>query len=174
VPSGDAFLTPWAHGDWPDGEALTEIILPAAGEVGWRFEDGVYVRFQEGSRTRSSPRWTPSSSRLTRDTLVVMVANQQSAGYHDSSGLDVPTFDVAGGDDLYVLHAGQVIEGTWSRPHKPRTTPSSTRTMRWCRSRRARCTGRSIVPEGQPIDLGGRSKGRQGAGPLPNEIGCQL
>jgi hypothetical protein len=91
---------------------------------------------------------------LTRDTLVVMVVNQKSAGYHDSSGLDVPTFDVVGGGDLYVLHAGEVIEGTWFRSSQAgeytfideddEMVPIPSGALYW-----------AVVPEGQPIDLGG-------------------
>jgi hypothetical protein len=153
VPAGVEFPAPWETGDWPGGEALTEITLPVAGEVGWRFEDGVYVRYQEGEPHQILSAVDAEPEPLARDTLVVMVVNQKSAGYHDSSGLDVPTFDVVGGGDLYVLHAGEVIEGTWFRSSQAgeyefvdeddEVVPIPSGALYW-----------AIVPEGQPIDIG--------------------
>jgi hypothetical protein len=55
---------------------------------------------------------------LSRDTLIVLVAHQKSAGYTDSAGAEVPTFDVIGGGDLYVMHNGELIRGSWYRPNQ--------------------------------------------------------
>ena len=52
---------------------------------------------------------------LTRDTIIIVMANQKSAGYTDSTGADVPDFDVIGSGNLYLVHQGEVIEGRWFR-----------------------------------------------------------
>lgn len=153
VPAGVQFPTPWEIGDWPGGEPLTEISLPISGGVGWRFENGAYVRYQEGEPYQILSGVDADPEPLTRDTLIVMVANQKSAGYVDSAGFEVPTFDVVGGGDLLLLHDGELIEGTWFRPSQAgdytfsdgngTTVPIPTGNVYW-----------AIVPHGQPIDRG--------------------
>ena len=44
-----------------------------------------------------------------------MVVSQKSAGYTDSTGAEVPDFDVIGSGNLYVLHQGEKVEGRWFR-----------------------------------------------------------
>jgi hypothetical protein len=154
VPAGVEFPAPWESGDWPGGDPATEITLPISGGVGWRFEDGAYVRYQETEPFQIQSAVDAEPEPLTRDTLIVMVAHQKSAGYVDSAGLDVPTFDVIGGGDLYLLHNGEVIEGTWFRPSQAEeytftgeddeVIPIPSGGLYW-----------AIVPEGQPIDIGG-------------------
>jgi hypothetical protein len=153
VPAGVAFPAPWESGDWPGGEALIEITLPVSEGVGWRFEDGVYVRYQEGEPFQIQSGVDAELEPLTRETLIVMVANQKSAGYTDTTGFDVPTFDVVGGGDLYLLHNGEAIEGSWFRASQAEdyvftdedgdVVPISAGAIYW-----------AIVPEGQPVDLG--------------------
>jgi hypothetical protein len=154
VPAGVEFPAPWVTGEWPGGDPLTEITLPISGGVGWRFEDGVYVRYQDTEPYLVMSAVDAEPEPLTRDTLIVMVANHKSAGYVDSTGLDVPTFDVIGGGDLYLLHNGEVIEGSWFRPGQNEdyafadedgdAIPIPVGALYW-----------AIVPDGQPIDLGG-------------------
>jgi hypothetical protein len=120
-PSTEAHLgasldLPWEVGEWSGGDPATEVTLPIAGGVTWRFEDGVYVRYQDGQRHDVLAEADGEPEPLTRKTLVVLVANQKSAGYTDSAGADVPTFDVVGGGDLYVFHNGEVVRGNWFRP----------------------------------------------------------
>jgi hypothetical protein len=153
VPAGVAFPAPWESGEWPGGEPLTEITLPVSGGVGWRFEDGAYVRYQETEPFQIQSGVDAEPEPLTRDTLIVMVANQKSAGYTDGTGFDVPTFDVVGGGDLYLLHNGEVVQGSWFRASQAEeyvftdeggeVVPVPEGAIYW-----------AIVPEGQPVDLG--------------------
>lgn len=152
--AGGEFSAPWDTGEWQGGDPLSEITLPISGGVSWRFEDGAYVRYQDGEPHMVLPDVGVDGVPFTRDTLIVMVAHQKSAGYQDTTGFDVPTFDVIGGGDLYLLHNGEVIEGTWFRPGQGEgytfsdtageTVPVPEGAVYW-----------AIVPEGEPVGLGG-------------------
>ncbi len=106
---------PWDYGEWGGGEPATEVSIQFGGGVSWRFEDGAYVRYVSDERVEVLPRFDSDPVPLTRDTLILMVVNQKSAGYTDSSGAEVPTFDVIGSGVLYLLYQGEVIEGRWFR-----------------------------------------------------------
>ena len=106
---------PWQYGPWGGGEEVTEIAIPFGSGVTWRFEDGSYVMYRQGEQVEVLPTVDANPAALTRDTLVVMMANQKSAGYTDSAGTDVPTFDVVGAGDLLVLHQGEMVRGHWFR-----------------------------------------------------------
>ncbi len=106
---------PWGYGEWGGGEPATEVTIPIGGGITWRFEDDVYARYVGGERVDVLPEFEADPVPLTRDTLILLMANQKSAGYTDSTGADVPAFDVIGAGDLYVLHQGEVIEGRWFR-----------------------------------------------------------
>ncbi len=69
-------------------------------------------------RVEVLPRFDSDPVPLTRDTLIIMLVNQKSAGYTDSAGAEVPTFDVVGSGDLYVLHQGEVVAGRWFRANQ--------------------------------------------------------
>lgn len=143
---------PWETGAWPGGDPIDEVTLP--GGVSWRFENGVYARYQDGEPHMVLPNFDIDGEPLTRDTLIVMVAHQKSAGYQDTTGFDVPTFDVIGGGDLYLLHNGEMIEGVWSRAGQGagytfsdgegNVVPVPAGSVHW-----------AIVPEGEPVALGG-------------------
>jgi hypothetical protein len=113
---GSDLALPWEVGGWAGGEAAREVTLPIAGGVTWRFEDGVYVRFQDGELHQVLGQVDGEPEPLSRETLVVLVANEKSAGYSDSAGAEVPNFDVVGGGDLYVFRDGELLRGTWFRP----------------------------------------------------------
>lgn len=115
VPAGVSFPAPWEVGEWPGGEPATELTLPGPEGVSWRFENDTWTRYEgeEPFLIQSGHEAEPEP--LTRDTLILLVANQKSAGYTDSTGAQVPTFDVVGGGELQVFHGGEVIEGTWFR-----------------------------------------------------------
>ena len=154
VAGGVSLDLPWSTGEWSGGEPASEVTLPIAEGATWRFEDGVYVRYRQGEPQQVQSGVDDEPQSLTRDTLIVMAANRKSAGYTDSAGFDVPTFDVIGGGELYVLHNGEVIEGTWFRPGQDAdyeftdgdgnavAIPSGA--VYW-----------AIVPSGEPIDFGG-------------------
>ena len=106
---------PWDYGEWGGGEPATEVTIPIGGGITWRFQDGAYVRYESGEQVEILPEFEADPVPLTRDTLILLMANQKSAGYTDSAGADVPTFDVIGAGDLYVFHQGEVVEGRWFR-----------------------------------------------------------
>lgn len=115
VTGGVEVEMPWASGEWVGGDPAAEVTLPISEGTTWRFEDDVYVRYRDGEPQQILTEVDGDPQPLPRDTVIVLVANQKSAGYVDSAGFDVPTFDVVGGGDLYVLHAGEMIQGTWFR-----------------------------------------------------------
>ena len=106
---------PWAGGEWAGGEPVSGVSLPLAGGVDWRFEGGVFVRYQGDAPQEVLDGPDGEAAPMTRETLILLMANQKSAGYADSAGADVPTFDVIGGGEVYVLHDGQVRRGLWTR-----------------------------------------------------------
>lgn len=118
VTDGAALIIPWAEGEWAGGDAASEVTVPVSDDVTWRYEDGAYVRYQGDAPHEVQPDFEADPVPLTRDTLILLVAHQKSAGYTDSAGADVPTYDVVGGGDLYVLHNGEVVEGTWFRANQ--------------------------------------------------------
>ncbi len=153
VSEGVEFPAPWEVGEWPGGEAGLEVTLPIGGGVTWRYENETYARYQDGEPFLVQSAFEAEAEPLTRDTIIVLVANQKSAGYTDSTGADVPTFDIVGGGDLYVLHGGEVIEGTWFRASQiegyvfsdgdgePVSVPSDA--VYW-----------AIVPAGRSVEIG--------------------
>ena len=47
--------------------------------------------------------------------MIVLFATERPAGYTDSNGVEVSTFDVIGGGELLVFSGGTVVSGTWLR-----------------------------------------------------------
>ena len=154
VSGGVDVALPWGSGEWEGGEPAPEVTLPIAEGTTWRFEDSVYVRYREGEPQLALTSVDGEPQPLNRETLIVMVANRKSAGYVDSAGFDVPTFDVVGGGALYVLHSGEMIQGTWFRASQAADYTFTdeegdaisvpTGSLYW-----------AIVPDGQLIDFGG-------------------
>jgi hypothetical protein len=154
VAAGVEVEMPWAGGEWVGGEPLAEMTLPISEGITWRFEDGTYLRYRDGQPHQVLTAIDGEPQPLSRDTLIVLVANRKSAGYTDSAGFDVPTFDVVGGGDLYVLHAGEMVEGTWFRASQAagyvfagpdgEPVPIPDGRVYW-----------AIVPAGESVHLGG-------------------
>lgn len=115
VPSGLEVVPPWEVGEWVGGNPATNVEVPVSGGVTWQFENGAYTRYVGGEPQQVLAEFDGEPAPLTRDTLILLYANEKSAGYTDSAGAEVPTFDVVGGGSLAVYHQGEVIEGTWSR-----------------------------------------------------------
>jgi hypothetical protein len=74
-----------------------------------------YVRQQGGEPFEVLDHTGANASPLSHDTLVIVFAAERSAGYTDSNGAPVSTFDVIGAGDLLVFSGGEVLAGTWSR-----------------------------------------------------------
>ena len=85
------------------------------GSVEFRFEDGAYSRYEAGERFVVLDSLDGQSSPLVHETVIVMFVAERPAGYEDSNGAPVSTFDVIGGGDLLVFRNGEVVEATWSR-----------------------------------------------------------
>ncbi|HSF86754.1 MAG TPA: DUF3048 domain-containing protein [Acidimicrobiia bacterium] len=103
--------------DFAADTAATSITIPfsAVTNVVWRFEDGVWVRAQNGETSEVLRDVSGVPEPLTADTVVVLSVAERSAGYEDSAGTEVTTYDVIGFGDAKVFHDGRVVEGRWLR-----------------------------------------------------------
>ncbi|MGH8873911.1 MAG: DUF3048 domain-containing protein [Acidimicrobiia bacterium] len=118
VPGSPPALAPLPFGGGePSGSGASTIHIPysSSSNVEWRFEEGSYRRYQNGEVFEVLAEEEGSPEPLTADTVVVLLAAQRSAGYTDSAGAEVPTFDIVGFGRLLVAHGGQVVEGQWLR-----------------------------------------------------------
>lgn len=108
-------------GGLPIGGALpemtssaTEITSPLGATFGYDQELG-YVRFEDGAPFEVLDLAGSNPEPLSHDTLIFLFAAERAAGYTDSNGVPVSTFDVIGSGDLLVFHGGEALVGTWSR-----------------------------------------------------------
>jgi hypothetical protein len=107
-------------GDDPlGGTAATSVQIPFSGvaEVEWQYnsDDDTYVRIVNGEDYQIYPQYDADLTGLDTDTVIVMMVAQRSAGYEDSAGAEVPTFDVIGFGEVMVFHGGEVRTGQWLR-----------------------------------------------------------
>ncbi|MDJ0923771.1 MAG: DUF3048 domain-containing protein, partial [Acidimicrobiia bacterium] len=110
-------------GDDPlGGSAATRVQIPLSGvaDVEWIYDGATeaYVRNVNGEAFQIFPEYSVDPADLTgfsTETVIVMMAAQRSAGYTDTAGADVPTFDVIGFGDVMVFHGGEVRRGQWLR-----------------------------------------------------------
>ncbi len=111
--ASDLIPRPWlGEGDWPSGSEAASVTIPFAEPATWEFADGVYTR--QGYEVAAGPDGAGSGT-LQVETVVVLSAAKRSAGYTDSLGSDVPTFDLVGSGALQVFNGGTVVAGSWSR-----------------------------------------------------------
>lgn len=109
---------PFTFGDdFSSDVAASSIAIPfsAVTDVVWRFEDGRWVRAQNGETSEVTGGVSDTPAPLTADTVLVLSVAERSAGYFDSAGTEVTTYDVIGFGDAMVFHDGQVVEGRWLR-----------------------------------------------------------
>lgn len=110
LPFGDGAL---------EGEAATTVAIPFSGiaDVEWVYEpgDNKYRRVVNGADYQIYPQYDADPTGFSTDTIIVMKAAQRSAGYTDTAGADVPTFDVIGFGEVMVFNSGQVRQGQWLR-----------------------------------------------------------
>jgi len=101
------------------GEPATDLEIPYSGvaNVAWSYDagSGSYARTVNGAPFQVYPSYEAELGPFSTNTVVVLFAAQRSAGYQDSAGADVPTFDVIGYGDLLVFHGGEVRAGRWLR-----------------------------------------------------------
>lgn len=103
--------------EFPAETEASSISIPfsAAVDVVWRFEDGRWVRAENGETSETIADIGQAPEPITADTVVVLEVAERSAGYVDTAGTEVPTYDVIGFGDALVFHDGRVIEGRWLR-----------------------------------------------------------
>lgn len=110
LPFGDAEFS---------GQPGTSVAIPFSGvaDVEWQYDSGSgqYTRIVNGEPFQIYPEYDAELTGFGTDTVIVLKAAQRSAGYTDTAGADVPTFDVIGFGDVMVFHNGQVITGQWLR-----------------------------------------------------------
>ena len=109
----DAFGLPTGELAEATGRA-SSVELPI-GPTELRFVDGAYSRYESGEPFLVLDSLGGQPSPLVHETVIVIFVAQRFAGYGDSNGVPVLTFDVIGGGDLLVFHDGEVVEATWSR-----------------------------------------------------------
>lgn len=109
---------PFGDGEF-SGESAASVSIPYSGlaDVGWQYDEasGQYNRLVNGEPFQIYPEYDAELTGFSTDTVIVLKAAQRSAGYTDSAGADVPTFDVIGFGDVMVFHGGQVVTGQWLR-----------------------------------------------------------
>jgi hypothetical protein len=109
---------PFGDGEF-SGESAASVSIPFSGvaDVGWQYDEasGQYTRSVNGEPFQIYPEYDAELTGFGTDTVIVLKAAERSAGYTDSAGSDVPTFDVIGFGDVMVFHGGQVVTGQWLR-----------------------------------------------------------
>ncbi len=119
-------LMPLIEGTQPEGKGLPSGVLPSSsesastidlpfGQIELRLEQGAYARYQDGEPFQVLDTLDGPTSTMAHETVVIMFVAERPAGYQDSNGAEVPTFDVIGGGRLLVAHDGELVRGTWSR-----------------------------------------------------------
>lgn len=112
-PESDAIGLP--AGELPGATGQASMIELPIGSAEFRFEDGAYTRYESGEPFVVLDSLDGPSGTLVHDTVIVMFVAERPAGYEDTNGAPVSTFDVIGGGDLLVFRNSEVVEATWSR-----------------------------------------------------------
>jgi hypothetical protein len=101
------------------GSPAASVRIPFSGlaDVEWTYDAtaGTYTRLIGGAAYEIYPEFGAELTGFATDTVIVMMAAQRSAGYTDSAGADVPTFDVIGFGTVMVFNGGEVRTGQWLR-----------------------------------------------------------
>lgn len=101
------------------GVAASSVAIPFSGvaDVEWSYDSAsdAYSRTVSGEAYQIYPEYNAELADFSTDTVIVLKAAQRSAGYTDTAGSDVPTFDVIGFGDVMVFHGGEVRSGQWLR-----------------------------------------------------------
>ena len=101
--------------NWIFEDAPKNIPLSGGMDVSWAVGGNGWVRTQNDSVFQVADTFDGDISDFSVDTVIVMMVAQRFAGYEDSAGAPVPTFDVIGFGRVMVFSDGQVIEGEWRR-----------------------------------------------------------
>jgi hypothetical protein len=100
-----------------DGVSADEVRIPfsAVNDVTWEWNGSDYGRFVGDDVFETLTEFNGSLEPFTSDTVLVLVVASRSAGYTDTAGSDVPTFDVIGAGRFLLFHGGSFVEGEWRR-----------------------------------------------------------
>jgi|FLYL01.1.fsa_nt_gi hypothetical protein len=111
---------PWRTGDPPTLEEPAGALGYTVGteRIVWRYQDGTYLRWNDDDPFMVLSAPDGEASQLEVDVVVLMFVNRKSAGYTDSAGAEVPTFDVVGGGDLVAAWDGRMVRGRWFRDNQ--------------------------------------------------------
>lgn len=100
-----------------DGEDAGEWSIelgPEARTVAWEWSGDEWLRSQDGS-THESLVGGEEFLAVTTDVVLVLFANERSAGYVDTAGSPVFDYDVIGGGEFLLAADGALATGTWRR-----------------------------------------------------------
>jgi len=117
VPIGTP-TTPFAPGRAPSGGERPGIIGIAYSSlemVEWRWEDGGFTRYSNGSVHKVLETEDGPLVNLSRDSVLVLMVPQRSAGYTDVAGAEVPIFDLIGTGAALLATEDGLVEGVWVR-----------------------------------------------------------
>jgi hypothetical protein len=109
--------TPFGTGEPPGGgDEVTgfDVEVSRNRTIGYQWAGDEWVRSQDGSIHQ----WLDDDdnpSDLTTDVVLILFANERSAGYADSAGFPVSDFDVIGGGEFTLASDGAIHEGRWQR-----------------------------------------------------------
>ncbi len=109
-PFGDA--EPPSEGE--DTEQWSIGLGPEARTVAWEWSDDEWLRSQDGSPHEWLVEGEEFAS-VTTDVVLVLFANERSAGYVDTVGSPVFDYDVIGGGEFLLAADGAITTGTWRR-----------------------------------------------------------
>ncbi len=94
------------------GEEAAEIDVRMSGRnsLSWTFEDGRYLRSQDGTESVDA-----DDVRVSADSVVVVYVDTIRTGRVDAAGSPVPDYEVTGTGRALVFRDGRVFEGDWVR-----------------------------------------------------------
>lgn len=103
-------------GTLPDGGgSASRVSLPFEATEYVYDADSGYVRYLDGQPYEVLDPQGSESVQVVHDVVVVLHTAERPAGYSDTNGVPVSSFDVVGSGEVQVFHEGRVVDGTWSR-----------------------------------------------------------
>jgi DUF3048 family protein len=114
---GPPSTPPFRFGDGFSGSPVSSVNIPLSGvmDVTWAVGGDGWERSQNGAPFQIADLFDSDPTDYSVDTLVIMMVAERSAGYQDTAGATVPTFDVIGFGKVMVFSDGEVVEGEWRR-----------------------------------------------------------
>jgi hypothetical protein len=98
-------------------EAVWKLNITTTVVYGWDEASKAFRRTTDGA-----PHLDAAGVQVAPQNVVFQVVNYHNTGLVDRSGAQVPEAGLVGEGDAWVLTAGRLIRGHWSRPSDDRTT----------------------------------------------------